>query len=124
MKTKLFTLLIMGLFFTQCAVVGSYPVTNFYVKNNSTKPIQFESTVFKYSIRQNVTVPFIVKPNDSVLARQVGYKKDGVNPQSWFTKFDISEVANVTIFDPNKPENWKKLKDKNGRTFYTFTIAE
>lgn len=124
MKTKIFTLIVAGLFCTQCAVIGGYPITNFYVKNNSVKPITFEATVFKYNIRQNVTVPFLVKPNDSVLARQVGYKKGGENPQSWFNGFHISDVNDVKIFDPNKPENWVKLKDKNGRTFYTFTIAE
>ena len=126
MKNKSILLLITGMILTSCGAIGGFPTTNFYVKNNSNKPIKFESTVYKYSTIGNyeMKVPFLINPKDSVLARQVGFKKDGKSPQSWFTKFEITEVEGVKIFDPNKPENWKKMKNEKGRIFYTFTIAE
>ncbi|WP_435263287.1 hypothetical protein [Tenacibaculum sp. nBUS_03] len=126
MKNKSLILLVLVMFLTSCGAIGGFPTTSFYVKNNSEKPIKFKSTVYKYSSMGNydMTIPFIVKPKDSVLARQVGFKKDGKSPQSWFTKFEISETEGVRIYDPNKVENWKKMKNKKGQIFYVFTIAE
>lgn len=103
-----------------------YPTTTFYVKNHSEKPINFQSTVLKRSSSgpYEVTVPFTVQPKDSVLARKAMFKKDGENPQNWFTKFTIFPVDGVKINDPNKAENWKKWINNENRPCYTFIIAE
>jgi len=103
-----------------------YPTTTFYVKNNSDKTVNFQSTVLKRSTNgpYEVTVPFTVQPKDSVLARKAMFKKDGENPQNWFTKFTIFPVDGIKINDPNKAENWGKWNNNENRPCYTFIIAE
>ncbi len=122
--TKIFLLIIL---LTSCIpFFTGYPMTRFYVKNNSNKVIRFKSSVLKYSsitAPYLVTVPFTIQPHDSVLARYVGAKENTKTPQSWFKKFIIQPVDGVKINDPNLPENWKKYFDKDG-PFYTFIIAE
>lgn len=129
---KLPIILLLVLTLTSCGILPfteskKYPTTTFYVKNNSDKVINFQASVYKQSTitgPYEMTVPFTVQPKDSVLARQVGYKKDSENPQKWFTNFSIFPIEEVKLFDPNKPENWKKGINSKGRPIYTFTIAE
>lgn len=127
---KITGLLLLSLMVTSCGILfpwpeGNYPMTSFYVKNTSDKAIEFESTVIKQSTMgpYEMTVPFNVPPQDSILARQVGFKKD-VNPNLWFVRFTISRLEGAKINDPYKPENWKKGIDSRGKPIYTFTIAE
>ncbi len=117
---------------TSCGVLipfpesKKYPTTTFYVKNDSNKPINFKATVLKRNSMGpfEMTNAFTVKPKDSVLARQTGYKKDSENPQKWFTEFTIFPVDGVKINDPNIPNNWKKWTNDKGKPCYTFKIAE
>lgn len=67
------------------------PMTAFIVKNTSDKPISFTTSVIKMSVTfgaQQVTRSFTVNPHDSIIARKTYFKKDGENPQKWFTKFE------------------------------------
>ena len=128
---KSLTILLLSFTLTSCGILfpwpesKKYPTTTFYVKNNSEKAINFQSTVLKRNSNGffDMTVPYTVQPKDSVLARQVGFKKDA-EPQKWFTNFTIFPVDNIKIGDPNKPENWKKWFNTKGRPCYTFIIAE
>jgi len=103
-----------------------YETTTFYVKNNSDKPINFQASV----IKRNSTGPyeinnaFTVLPKDSLLTRQVGYKKDTENPHKWFNKFIIFPVKGIEMNDPYKAENWIKGINEKGKPIYTFIIAE
>lgn len=125
------TILFLCCLLTSCGILfpwpesKKYPTTTFYVKNDSEKAINFKSTVLKHSSNGpfEMTVPFTVQPKDSVLARQVGFKKDA-EPQNWFTNFTIFPVDGVKISDPNKPENWEKWVNSKGKPCFTFTIAE
>lgn len=103
-----------------------YPTTTFYVKNNSEKPINFQASVIKRGSAGpfEMNNAFTVLAKDSVLARQVGYKKDTENPQKWFNRFIIFPVDGIEMNDPNKPENWIKGITETGKPIYTFTIAE
>ncbi len=106
------------------SAIGNYATTTFYVKNNSNQTINFSSTVVVFPMsRGPLTRQFSVPPMDSILARQTNFKK-GVAPQKWFLEFNIFPNDYVTMFDPNKTENWKKGFDTKGRPFYTFLIAE
>lgn len=100
------------------------PMTAFIVKNTSEKPITFTASVIKMSQTfgtQEVTNSFTVKPHDSIIARQTYFKKDGENPQKWFSKFDIFPVDGTEMNDPNLAENWKK-SSKDNVPVYTFTL--
>ena len=102
----------------------NYPKTTFYVKNNSNEIINFNSTVVVFPMsRGPLTRSFSVSPKDSVLARQVEFKK-GAEPQKWFLEFEIFPKENVKVFDPKKPENWKKWTNSKGKPCYTFIISE
>ena len=127
---KYFILLLLCIFLTSCMpfipFFTGYPSTKFFVKNNSDVVVSFKTTVVKFSSLTGpyeMTVPFNVHPKDSVLARQVGFKKNG-NPSKWFISFVIHPVNGVKLNDPYQAENWKKKFDKNGKTYYTFIIAE
>lgn len=101
-------------------------MTAFIVKNTSDKPISFTAGVLKYSQimgAQVITNSFTVNPNDSIIARQTYFKRDGENPQSWFMEFNIFPVDGVELNDPKIPENWKKSSINNVPT-YTFTLNE
>ena len=96
------------------------PTTNFYVKNTSNITISFNASVLKYSQLTDpytVTVSFDVYPNDSVLARKVGFTKDGKAPQSWFKSFEITPVSGVEMNDPKIAENWIKYNINNTPTY-------
>lgn len=118
--------MLMTFFLIGCGALPGYPITTFYVKNNSDTPINFNASVLKRSSTGpfEMSNAFTVQPQDSVLARQVGFKKDSQNPHKWFTQFNIFPVDEVQTNDPNKPENWVKGTDAKGRTIYTFTIAQ
>ncbi len=128
---KTIIVLVLNCLLTSCGILfpwlesKNYPTTTFYVKNDSEKTIYFKSTVLKRDSNGffDMTVPFTVQPKDSVLARQVGFRKDA-EPQEWFTNFKIFPVDGVKVSNPNKPENWKKWINNKGKPCYTFTIAE
>ena len=99
-------------------------MTEFYVKNTSSKTISFEATIVKPSTitgPYEVTLPFTVNANDRVLARKIEFQKDGNDPQKWFTKFVIHSVEGIQMNDPNLSENWVK-SNKDGTPVYEFTL--
>ena len=98
-------------------------VTDFYVKNTSDKTISFDASVFKRSSTgyYEISLPFVVYTNDSVLARRIEFSKDGKNPQKWFHKFIIHPVEGIQMNDPNLPENWIKY-NTNDNPVYVFTL--
>ena len=99
-----------------------YPLTEFYVKNTSNKTIIFDASVLKGSSMPVENIQrFTVFANDSVLARRVGFKEDGKNPQKWFHKFIIYPVDGIEMNDPELPENWIK-HNNNGTPTYVFTL--
>lgn len=109
--------------FTGCMV--NYPMTTFYVKNNSDKTLNFKASVIKYSQmgQFEMTLPFAVPAHDSVIARKVGFKKDA-QPTSWFTRFIIFPTDSVSFNDPKSQSNWVKTADINGKPIYTFTLSK
>ncbi len=123
-------ILLLSYLLTSCGILipfpenKKFPTTTFYVKNNSNETINFSSTVVVFPMsRGPLTRNFSVRPKDSILARQISFKKDA-EPQKWFIEFIIFPNENVKIFDPNKAENWIKGVNSKGRPIYTFTIAE
>jgi hypothetical protein len=124
MKKTLFLVLTI-LTVISCGVLnGNSPITAFIVKNTSDKPITFTAGVLKYSQivgPQIITNTFTVNPNDSIIARQTYFKRDGENPQNWFTEFNIFPVEGIEFNNPNVRENWKK-SSKNDVPTYTFTL--
>ena len=103
----------------------NYPTTTFYVKNTSDKVQNFRASIIKYNSMGpfEMTLPFAVPPNDSILARQVGFHKDA-RPTAWFSKFIIFPADSVAFNDPNLDENWVKSIDEKGRTIFTFTMTQ
>jgi hypothetical protein len=121
MKQIILILTIFGL--TSCMV--NYPTTTFYVKNTTNKTLNFKASVLKYSSMGSfeMTLPFAVPPNDSVLARQVGFRKDA-SPTAWFTKFILFPSDSINFNDPNNATNWVKSTDEKGRPVYTFNMTK
>ncbi|HNR19471.1 MAG TPA: hypothetical protein PKN75_05005 [Bacteroidia bacterium] len=70
-----------------------------------------------------MTLPFVVYPHDSVLARRINFRKDA-SPTSWFTKFTIFQADRLSFNDPKNKENWIKTSDEKGRPIYTFTMTK
>lgn len=120
MKNTILICILLGL--TSC--MTNYPMTTFYVKNTSNETLNFKATIVKQSSMgtQEMTLPFAVPPNDSVVVRKVGFKK-GIEPTAWFTKFIIFPTDSITFNDPNKPENWEKTIDEKGRPVYIFNMT-
>ena len=79
--------LLICLAFSGC-MSKNYPLTTFYVKNNTDQTVNFKATVLKLSAMGpfEMTLPFMVLPQDSVLARRVNFKKDAL-PNHWFSQF-------------------------------------
>ena len=130
MKKSIIIILLISYTLTSCGILipfperKNYPTTTFYVKNNSNETINFSSCVIVFPMsRGPLTRNFSVRPKDSILTRQVEFKR-ATEPQKWFLEFKILPNDNVKIFDPNKPENWKKGINTKGKPIYTFTIAE
>ena len=121
MKTLLYILICFT--FSSCMV--NYPLTTFYVKNNTNKPVNFKASVIKYNTMGQVemTLPFTVLPKDSVPARRANFSKD-VSSNEWFTQFLIFPVDSVVLNDPNISANWIKSLDAKGKPIYTFNIAK
>ncbi|HEY6914974.1 MAG TPA: hypothetical protein VI413_09885, partial [Paludibacter sp.] len=67
------------------------------------------------------TNSFDVYPNDSVLARNINYRKDGTAPQSWFKSFVITPVEGIEMNNPELAENWVKYNNNKIPT-YVFTL--
>lgn len=109
---------------TLSGCMTNYPLTTFYVKNNTDKTVNFKASVIKYSSmgQFQMTLPFTVLAQDSVLARKVNFKKD-VLPNQWFTQFIIFPVEGIVLNNPNNPENWIKSTDTKGKIIYTFNVA-
>lgn len=105
--------------------MGNYPMTTFYVKNTTDKTLNFKASIVKQSSMgpHEMTLPFAVPPNDSVVARQVGFKK-GIEPTAWFTKFSIFPSDSIDFNDPNNSANWIKSTDPKGRPVYIFNMAK
>ncbi len=126
MKTKPYQ--IKQLFVVLMALSGcmtNYPITTFYVKNNSGKTLNFKASVLKYnSMGQfEMTLSFAVPPNDSIIARRVGFKENA-EPTAWFTQFIIFPADGISFNSPNDPVNWVKTIDKKGKPVYTFTMTK
>lgn len=116
-------LLLAILFFASCEK-QEMPMTCFFVKNTSHKAITFDATVIKHSQQSGtheVLATFTVFPNDSVLAREVRFVKDGKNPQNWFKSFVIYPEEGITMNDPNLSENWIKYY-VDDLPIYVFTL--
>ena len=89
-------ILLISVILISCFPMQGSPMTAFIVKNTSEKPISFSASVIKMSQTfgpQEVTNSFTVKAKDSIIVRQTYFKKDGENPQKWFSKFDIFPVV-------------------------------
>lgn len=89
-------------------------------------PITFNATVLKQSQTMgphSVNQSFVVNPQDSVLARRIGFHKNGDTPQGWFTSFSIRPIDGFKFNDPKKAGNWKKSIDKKGKPIYTFVLT-
>ncbi|MBB5333653.1 hypothetical protein [Chryseobacterium koreense] len=121
---KIFISLFVSVFMIGCIALPGEANTAFILKNTSEKPINMTIGVIKCSQAfgcQEYKNTFMVKPNDSTIARQTIFKKDSEKPQSWFASFEIFPVDQVEMNDPKKPENWiKSSKDKI--QIYTFTL--
>lgn len=123
-KTFFTLLFITILFLVSCFPLPGERNTAFFVKNTSNKPISFTSSVLKHSQTMGSHIienSFTVKPNDSILARNIYFKRDGENPQAWFREFNIFPVDGIEMNNPKLPENWKK-HNKEKYQFFTFTL--
>lgn len=103
----------------------NYPLTTFYVKNNTGKTINFKASIIKMTTigEHEMTLPFMVLPNDSVVARRVNFRKD-ISPTKWFSQFIIFPVDSVVLNNPNDSTKWVKTTDVKGNPVYTFNIAK
>jgi hypothetical protein len=121
MKNAILILLLFA--FVGC--MTNYPTTTFYVKNTSEKTQNFKASIMKQNSMGpfEMTLPFAVPPNDSILVRQVGFRKEAP-PTAWFTKFIVFPADSISFNDPNVDENWIKSTDSKGRTVYTFTLTK
>ena len=123
MKKSTIIILLLSYLLTSCGILipfpenKKYPTTIFYVKNNSSETINFNSTVVVFPMsRGPLTRNFSVPPKESILARQVDFKKDA-EPQKWFLEFKIFPNEKVKLFDPNKAENWIKGVNSKGKNY-------
>jgi hypothetical protein len=129
---NIFALVLVSAFLTGCGILFPFPeskivpTTSFHVKNNSTQAINFKASVIKRNSMGpfEMTNAFTVTAKDSVLVRQVSFKRESESPQNWFSKFTIFPIEGLEMNDPNTPGNWIQGVNQNGKPFYTFTIAE
>jgi hypothetical protein len=120
---KIFFILLTTIMFGSC--MTNYPTTTFYVKNTSDNTQNFKASIMKYSSMgpYEMTLPFAVPAQDSVVARKVEFRQDAI-PTAWFTEFIIFPSDSVAFNDPKNPENWVKSTDEKGKTVYTFTMTK
>ena len=104
---------------------SQYPLTSFYVKNTSSKVINFKVSVVKQSSMgsSEFMLPFTLLPKDSLLMRRIGVKKEAL-PTVWFSKFVIFPTDSIVFNDAYKSENWHKSYDAKGNPVYTFIITK
>ncbi|HOZ81391.1 MAG TPA: hypothetical protein PLU85_00305 [Bacteroidia bacterium] len=116
-------IIILVLFSVSC--MTNYPLTTFYVKNTTDKTLNFKASIIKQSQMgpYEMTLPFMVFPNDSVVARRTNFKKDA-SPTAWFKKFIIFQTDSLSFNDPKNKDNWIKTTDEKGRPVYTFTMTK
>lgn len=102
---------------------SNYPTTSFWVTNSSNKTVNFKASVIKYSSMgtHEMTLPFTVYPNDTVLFRSVGYRKDA-NPINVFSQFVIFPVEGVELNNPKDSSNWIKSIDSKGKPQFIFDV--
>lgn len=121
---KIFLILSILILFVSCIAFPGEANTAFIIKNTSEKLITANIGVIKCSQAfgcQEYKNAFTFKPKDSMIVRQVIFKKDSEKPQSWFSSFEIFPVDGIEMNNPSLGENWKKsAKDKY--QIYTFTI--
>jgi len=110
---------------TLASCMTNYKMTTFYVKNNTSKTVNFKASVDKFTSAGSfiMTLPFTVLPNDSVLARKVQLRKDA-EPTAWFTQFILFPIDSLKLNDPNDANNWIKSTDAKGKQIYTFNVAK
>ncbi len=115
------------LLFSIAGCTTNYQLTTFYVKNNSNKTVNFKASIVKYSSLgpspYQMTLPFTVLPNDSLMVRRAKYIKN-LSPNKWFSRFTIFPPDSVLLNDPNNAANWIPSADAKGRPVYTFNIAK
>jgi len=99
----------------------SYPMTTFWVNNNTEKEVRFTAGAFHLPSHSIRTLPFSIPPNDSVLLRRIGLKEGG-NITNIFGDISFVTMDSIKIKDPMNLENWQKAKDKNGQTIFIFKI--
>lgn len=119
---RIFVIITCSLLITACKT--TYQTTTFYVKNNSSKVLNFKASVEKLRSMGTyiMTLPFTVMPGDSVLARKVGIKK-GAPPTVWFTQFIIFPMDGVKVNDPKDSASWVPSTDAKGKPVYTFNVT-
>lgn len=103
----------------------NYQMTTFYVKNNTNKTVNFKASVDKLTSMgmYNMTVPFTVLPNDSVVARKVQLRKDAA-PTVWFTEFIIFPIDSIKLNDPRDADNWIRSTNSKGKQVFTFKVTK
>ncbi len=96
---RLTILVFMTISLSGCLILrsGNYPTTSFWVTNSSNKTVNFKASIIKYSSMgpHEMTLPFTVNPNDTVLFRSVGFRTDA-NPVNVFSKFIIFNYCLLT----------------------------
>jgi hypothetical protein len=103
---------------------ANYPMTTFWVANQTDKTINFKSTVLKHSTSTGpyeMTLPFMVRPKDSVLVRYIGFRTGG-NPGRVFIDLTFFPVGGIVFKNFADSTSWKKAIDANGMPKYTYYI--
>jgi hypothetical protein len=99
----------------------SYPMTTFWINNNTEKEVHFTAGAIHLPSQSIQTLPFSIPPNDSILLRRIGLK-EGANITNVFGNISFMTIDSIEIKDPMNPENWQKGKDKNGKTTFIFRV--
>lgn len=125
MSRKVLSLVTFVLIFVCTSCMTNYTLTTFYVKNTTDKTLNFKASIIKHSQMGpfEMTLPFVVYPHESVVARKANFKKDA-SPAAWFTKFTIFPTDSLSFNDPKNIDNWVKTIDEKGRPIYTFTMTK
>jgi hypothetical protein len=121
---KIILSILIGPLLMSCFALPGETNTEFFLKNSSEKPISMTIGVIKCSQSfgcQEYKNSFTVKAKDSILGRNIYFKKNSEKPQSWFSSFEIFPVDGVEMNNPKLPENWKKSNNDKFQ-IYTFTL--
>lgn len=68
-----------------------------------------------------MSLPFTINPNDTVLFRRVGYR-EGANPVNVFSEFIIFPVDGIELNNPKDSVNWIKSQDIKGNPQFIFDV--